>query len=145
MTTQEMWEQFVARHPAVAADYEAWAYGDAPDALAKLTLDGVKRATSSAAALYPLENEPLPQAGDYSILLDAAGNALCVLRNTRVRVLPFHEVDEHHAFLEGEGDRSLAWWRSVHERFFRQELAQHNLLFTDDIAVVCEEFEVVYQ
>ncbi len=146
MTAQEMWAYFTARHPeAASCDYEAWAFGDDPDRLAELTRSGVKQATSSAAALYDLENEPLPQAGDYSVVLSAMGEALCIIRNTRVHTLPFHAVDARHAFLEGEGDCSLAWWREVHERFFRQALAPYALPFTKDIAVVCEEFEVVYR
>ncbi len=146
MTAQEMWARYAALHPEHAnKPYEAWAYGDAPDDLAALTLSGVKRATSSAHGLYALASEELPQTGEFSVLLNSRGEAVCILRNTRVQVLPFREVDERHAFLEGEGDRSLAWWRQVHEAFFRSALAAQGLPFTDDISVVCEEFEVVYQ
>ena len=145
MTEHEMWQACIALHPEAAnAPYEAWAYGDAPDELARLTLAGVKRGTSSAHALYAAENDPLPQAGDYSVILDSRGEAVCVIRNVTVRILPFREVDARHAFLEGEGDRSLRHWREVHERFFRQELTESGLVFTEDIAVVCEEFEVMY-
>lgn len=145
MTAQEMWARYTALHSQAAlAEYEAWAYGDAPDTLASLTLSGVKTATASAYALYALDGEDIPKAGDHSIILDSQGNAVCVIRNVQVRVLPFHTVDEHHAFLEGEGDRSLAYWREVHEAFFQRELEQHGIPFTEDIAVVCEEFEVVY-
>ena len=145
MTAHDMWQACIALHPEAAdAPYEAWAYGDAPDELARLTLSGVKRGTSSAHALYTAENEPLPQAGDYSVILDSCGEAVCVIRNVTVRILLFREVDERHARLEGEGDRSLRHWREVHERFFRQELAGIPMVFTEDIAVVCEEFEVMY-
>lgn len=145
MNAQDMWMQYTALHPeAASAIYEAWAYGDAPDELAALTLSGVKTATSSAQALYALEGSSLPQAGDFSVILDRCGEAVCVIRNVAVSVLPYLEVDARHAFLEGEGDRSLAYWQTVHEAFFRREYALHGLTFTDDIAVVCEEFEVVY-
>ncbi len=145
MTAQEMWACYTALHPDAPVDYEAWAYGDAPDALAELTRSGRKTATSSAKALYALANEELPRAGDHSVLLDSHGEAVCVLRNTRVRVLPFREVDADHAHREGEGDCSLSYWRSVHEAFFRRALNEYGLPFTDSIAVVCEEFEVVYR
>jgi uncharacterized protein YhfF len=36
-----------------------------------------------------------------------------VLETTDLRVIPFGEVDAQFAFDEGEGDRTLAWWRSV--------------------------------
>ncbi len=145
MTAHDMWQAFIALHPEAAdAPYDAWPYGDAPDELAQLTLAGTKRATASAHAIYALAQEPVPKVGDYSVILDSRGEAVCVVRNVQVRILPYREVDERQAFLEGEGDRSLPYWREVHERFFRQELADYGLEFTEAIAVVCEEFEVMY-
>jgi len=145
MTAHDMWQAFIALHPGAAdAPYEARAYGDDPDELARLTLAGTKRATASAHALYGLDGDPLPQAGQYSVVLDSRDEAVCVIRNVRVHILPYREVDARHAFLEGEGDRSLRYWREVHERFFRREMAGYGLEFTEDIAVVCEEFEVMY-
>ena len=58
--------------------------------------------------------------------------------------MPFDEVDEEHARLEGEGDLSLAFWREVHERFFI-DVATHDHGFQPDMPVVCERFRVVYQ
>ena len=49
-----------------------------------------------------------------------------------------------HAFKEGEGDRSLAYWREVHKRFFTEELKEADLEFDEDMKLVCEEFEAVY-
>lgn len=145
MTARDMWNHYTALHPEASnLSYEAWSYGDAPDVLAGLTLRGVKTATASAHALYLLENEPLPSVGDMSVVLDSRGEAVCVIRNTAVTVIPFDRVGEDHARREGEGDRSLAYWRQVHERFFRREYEQAGLPYAHDIAVVCEEFEVVY-
>ncbi|HEX5862295.1 MAG TPA: ASCH domain-containing protein, partial [Nocardioides sp.] len=61
---------------------------------------------------------------------------------TDVEVVPFDEVDEDHARLEGEGDRSLAHWRAAHERFFRSTSSRG---FEPDMPVVLERFAVVYQ
>ena len=145
MTAHEMWNAFIALHPGAANEpYEAWAYGDAPDELARLTLAGTKQATASVHMLYEMDDDPLPQAGNYSVILDSKDVSVCVIRTKAVHILPFREVGERHAFLEGEGDRSLRYWREVHERFFRGELAEYGIEFTEDIAVVCEEFEVMY-
>lgn len=145
MTAHDMWQAFIALHPEASdAPYEAWSYGDDPDELARLTLAGTKQATASIHLLYGLDIEEIPRVGDYSIILDSHDNAVCVIRNVRVHVLPYREVDERHAFLEGEGDRTLRYWRQVHERFFRLEMAEYGLEFTEDIAVVCEEFEVMH-
>ena len=44
---------------------------------------------------------------------------------------------------EGVGDRTLAFWRKVHQEFFSEELKTIGKAFDDGIEIVCEEFEVV--
>lgn len=144
MTHQEMWAAYLAVDPEAGRDYEAWAYGGDPDELARLTLAGIKTATAGAGPLYGLEGEPLPQAGEYSVILDSRGEAVCVIRTTRVYTAPFDRVSAEQAWREGEGDRSLAYWRQVHEEFFRKELSEAGLEFSPDMPVVCEEFELVF-
>lgn len=139
-----MWAEFTAKKNIKDADYEAWAFGDDPDKLARLTLEGVKTATSSAFPVYGWEGEPLPEAGEYSVILDGRDEAVCVILTERVAVVPFREIGPEHARREGEGDRSLAYWRQVHEAFFTQELAQMGQAFTPDMPVVCEEFRRVW-
>ena len=144
MTDQELWSAYRSVNPAAGEEYEAWAYGDDPDRLAELTRAGVKTATSSAAIWYEIEDEPMPKAGEYSVILNSQDEAVCVTRTTRVYTMPFDQVSAEHARREGEGDLSLAYWRQVHEDFFRAELAEGGLTFAPDMPVVCEEFEVVY-
>ena len=145
MNAEQMWAAYAAGHPeAAGADYDAWAFGGDPEGLARLVLSGVKTATASAYPLYALEGEPLPEAGEYSVILDSREEAVCVIRTTRVFTVPFDEVGAEQAFREGEGDRSLAYWRRVHEDFFRAELAEAGLEFSPEMPVVCEEFEMVW-
>lgn len=145
MTHQELWAAYRTAHPEAGEDYEAWAYGADPDGLAELTRAGVKTATASAGPLYELEGETLPQTGEYSVILNSWDEAVCVIRTTRVYTVPFDRVTAEHACREGEGDRSLAYWRRVHEAFFRAELEEAGLEFSPSMPVVCEEFEVVYR
>lgn len=145
MTEQEMWKCFLQQCPEAARKpYETWSYGDAADELAELTCSGIKTATASAYPLYELEGEPIPEAGAYSIILRSDGSAACVIRTEKVSVIPFREVSGTHAFREGEGDRTLPYWREVHKRFFQKELEAAGLCFTEDMGVVCEEFQVVF-
>lgn len=143
MNAQQMWEQF-SQKENIEADYEAWAFGDDADTLAELVAAGIKTATASAFVFYELEGEPLPEAGQYSVILNSREEAVCIIKSTRVFVIPYCNVDERQAWKEGEGDRSLSYWRIVHERFFRDELAQLGLPFDEKMKVVCEEFEKVY-
>ena len=139
MTAQEMWKA-----SGIEAEYEAWAFGDDPDTLAELVRTGVKTATASAYPFYELEGEELPKAGEYSVILDTKDEAVCIIRTTKVYVTPYRDVTAEQAWKEGEGDRSLDYWRKVHEAFFRKELEAVGLAFAEDMGVVCEEFEVVY-
>lgn len=143
MTAQEMWERYSARE-GISSDYEAWAYGEAADELAELTLGGIKTATASVYPLYEQEGEPLPAAGEYSVILNSCEEAVCIIMTTKVTVTPYCEVDERHAWKEGEGDRSLSYWKSVHQRFFAEEMKSAGLTFNEKVKVVCEEFIRVY-
>ena len=139
MTAQEMWDR-----SGFQGNYQAWAFGGAPDKLAKLVMQGVKTATCSALALYEYENEEIPKAGDYSVILDSDGQAVCIIRTTKVYIETFDQVSERHAYLEGEGDRSLEYWRQVHEEFFTEKLKTIQQNFDAKMELVCEEFEVVF-
>lgn len=145
MQVETMWEQFVAGQPSPPERYEAWAFGASADELAKLVLDGKKTATASAYDLYVKVGEPLPKEGEYSVILDGAGEAVCIICTSKVYVVPFCEVSAVQAYKEGEGDRSLAYWRKVHWDFFTRALAKQGLVFDENSKVVCEEFEVVYR
>ena len=138
MTPEELWEK-----SGLSGTYEAWAFGEAPDKLAELVLQGIKTATCSAYDPYQINNEPLPKAGDYSIILNSNGEAVCIIKTTKVYLTEYNQVSADHAFKEGEGDRSLAYWRMVHENFLINELASVQRTFNENSKVVCEEFEVV--
>ena len=140
MTPEELWER-----SGLAGTYEAWSFGEAPDKLADLVLQGIKTATCSAYDLYQINTEPLPQAGDYSVILNSSEEAVCIIKTIKVYVTEFKNVSEEHAFKEGEGDRSLEYWRKVHESFLTNELAAVHKGFDENTKVVCEEFEVVYK
>lgn len=125
---------------------DAWAFGatsEQADELLGLVLAGTKTGTASSLWAYEAEGEPLPTAGDLSILLDGRGEPRAVIRSTGVHVVPFRGVDAEHAHAEGEGDRSLAYWRVVHEQFWRQH-SPGGRGFDDQMPVVCERFTLVH-
>jgi uncharacterized protein YhfF len=124
----------------------AWAFGDQPelaDELLDLVLEGTKTATSSLAWEYEDAGEPVPQAGELSILLDGAGQPRALIRTTSVETVPFDEVDDDVAAAEGEGDRTLEHWRAEHDKYFRRNLPEGRE-FAGDMPVVVERFELLY-
>lgn len=144
MTPKEMWQAYRKINPAIGDKIDAWASGVFADQLADLVLRGEKTATASAYELYKLENEPLPQAGSFDVILDSQDRAVCIVEITKVSVLPFNEVSADHAFKEGEGDKSLGYWRQIHKELFTAWLAEAGLEFSQESGVVLEEFHKVY-
>lgn len=146
MNAIEMWQSFQEENNiADSAKYDAWQFGVEPDELARLVLEGTKTATASAYPLYEVDNEELPVVGEYSVILNSKDEAVCIIQVTKVFVVPFIEVDEHQAYQEGEGDRSLQYWRKIHEELFKKWLEEAGLTFDINTKVVCEEFKVVFQ
>jgi uncharacterized protein YhfF len=124
-TVEAFWAEFV-ESTGVEAEYTAWAFGgdDMPELATELALlvrDGPKRATTSIASSFEADGEPFPAAGDYSVILDGAGQPVCIIRTTRVDIARFGDVDEEFAWTEGEGDRTLEYWRRVHIWFFEED------------------------
>lgn len=125
----------------------AWAFGATPeqaDELLALVLSGVKTATSSALWDYEAQGEDLPTPGTLGIVTDGRGVPHALIVTTHVEIVPFDEVSTEHAYLEGEGDRSLATWRELHERSFTDH-AVHGRGFSRDMPVVLEQFAVLYK
>lgn len=145
MNAEEMWMEYKKTNYNIKDEYNAWAFGVDADLLADLVLKGEKTATASAYPLYELGNEPLPSVGAYNIILDSENKAICIIQITKVYVEKFKEISKEHAFKEGEGDKSLSYWRKCHKDFFTICMAEAGKEFSEDMKVVCEEFKVVFK
>ncbi|MBU3156972.1 ASCH domain-containing protein [Clostridium estertheticum] len=129
-------------------NYTSWHFCDnekSANDLAKLVREKIKSGTSSLYYFYGVENEELPMEDNHSVITKWNGIAQCVIRTKKVTVLPFKDVNKKFAELEGEGDKSLTYWRKVHIDFFTRELKELEMEFSQDMLVVFEEFEVVYK
>lgn len=142
----DFWASARTRHPELPeAIPEAWAFGATPehaDGLLRLVLDGVKTGTASSMWDYEHTGEALPQVGENSIILDGEGAPRAIIVTTDLQVVPFDEVTEEHAAAEGEGDRTLATWRDIHERYWTNH-SESPRGFAPDMPVLCERFRLV--
>lgn len=117
-------------------DLPSYKFGDSDemaDYLARLVAEGIKTATSW---IYK-SDDTISVVGERNIILDSKSNPLCIVETTEVRVIPFNQVDAVFAYDEGEGDRSLEYWRKEHEAFFSR-----NGDFNQDMLIVCERFKI---
>jgi uncharacterized protein YhfF len=147
---EAFWQQcqgtLPATHPHRAKAYTAWEGGDNSalmDGLGQLVAQVTKTATTSLLWEYAHDGESIPEVGELSIILSGAGLPLRVIETTEVRVMPFDQVDEQFAY--DEGDRTLAYWRDAHRRFFGRVCARIGRTVADDMLVVCERFRLVYK
>lgn len=149
MTAKELWNEYIRKNKEDAnKTYLAWSFGNSEEmanSLAQLVVSGEKTATASLFYLYEVENEELPKVGRYNIILDGNENAKCIIKTSKVYVTPFNEVTKEHAFKEGEGDKSLNYWRNGHAKFFGKDLESIDKNFDENMMVVCEEFNVIYK
>ena len=123
----------------------AWCFGDTVELaneLIELVVSGTKRATVGAIAEYEADGDPLPTAGDLSIVMDGSTRPRALLETTEVRVGPLSSVDEQFAWDEGEGDRTRQWWLDAHAWYFTRAFARLGIEFHPDITVVFERFVV---
>lgn len=147
---EAFWQRFLRSLPAGSEPpplASAWPFGDNPDLaneLGALVLAGIKTATCASLEEMALDGESLPRVGDLSVILDGAGNPLCVIETVEIAVTPYDAVDARFAFDEGEGNRSLAYWQEAHRRFFSRTLTPKGLSFRPTMPLVCERFRLVF-
>lgn len=148
MKITKMWENYIdISGKDKKTPFQSWHFcnneADANE-LAELTRLGIKRATASLYKYYVLENEPVPKAGDLIVITNWNKEAVCIIEIEKVEILLFKDITEEHAWIEGEGDKSLEYWRKGHINFFTQETQALGIEFNEDIEVVFETFKVVY-
>ncbi|MFB8734161.1 ASCH domain-containing protein [Bacillus sp. SL00103] len=118
------------------------AFGADPDHLLDLVLQG-KNSDLFWTSFYEKEQEPLPKAGQYAVILDSHDEPKAIIEITHVDVMPMNEVPESFAQAEGEGDLSYHYWYRAHQEFFRST-EPYGLEFKEDMLLVCERFKLVY-
>jgi uncharacterized protein YhfF len=119
----------------VVGELPATNFGSKPETeerLAALILAGRKRATVWN-GLSPNETAP-----GMLWRVTARGLDVATIETLSVEQRRFCDIDAGFAFEEGEGDRSLEFWRIVHEQHFRDEGS-----FAPDMLLWCERFRLV--
>ncbi len=148
---EQFWQAYLTTLPADSPKrerpYTAEAFGDSTemaDELGQLIAAGTKTATCSALWEWEADGDPLPDVGLMTIVLDGQQQPWCIIEITEVTVQAYNQVDAQFAYEEGEGDRSLTYWRKVHWHFFSRSLAIIGKTPSESMPLVCERFRMVY-
>ncbi len=112
---------------------------------AELIRIGQKTATCSLYHWYESGEEVMPAVGHLQVVVAWYGKPVCIIEIDSVEMCQYNEVTAEFAHAEGEGDRSLEWWREAHWRFFAAECSELNIQLNEDMVLVLERFHVVYQ
>lgn len=109
-----------------------------------LILTNEKTATCSMKYWYESGGKPMPRKKDLHVVTDWNGNPTSVIEITEVSECEFSNVPPEFAVAEGEGDKSLEWWRRAHWDFFSRECAELGIKPSESMQLVLERFMVVY-
>lgn len=109
-----------------------------------LILSGEKTATCSMKHWYESDLEPMPMPGHLQVVTDWNGKPTSIIETTKVYECKFSEVSLEFAAAEGEGDKSLEWWRKSHWDFFSKECRELGIKPDQSMQLVLERFKVVY-
>jgi uncharacterized protein YhfF len=123
--------------------------GPLRDQLVAAILSGMKTSTSDLVLEYEREDEPLPEVGQQSAVVDSDDRRVAVIEWTEVRVVRLADADLEHAIDEGEGFESLVQWRAAHETFWhsaqmRESLDDPGFTVNDDTLVLALRFRLVH-
>jgi uncharacterized protein YhfF len=148
MKAGDYWKEFLNQHPELGhrAMPPSYYYGDnktIADEYAELVVKNIKRATTSSLWWFQKHNEPLPQPGDLAIVTNWEGQAKAIVRTTKVEIVKFKDISPAYALTEGEGDKSLAYWKKVHWEYYANELKPFAESPNENMDLVCEHFETL--
>ncbi|MDC6390922.1 ASCH domain-containing protein [Maribacter sp. PR1] len=148
-SARNMWGDYLDKHLEDA-------FHDAPEVIhfcdnqkdadlcADLAKKGIKKATTDSLLGLQLRKEALPKIGDFKVVTNWEGEAQCIIKLISVKLKPYFNIDEQYAALEGEGDKSLSYWKKTHWDYYTRELEPFNRKPNESMIVVCQEFEKIF-
>jgi uncharacterized protein YhfF len=111
---------------------------------ARLIDNQIKRASCSLKACYDVENEPFPEIGRITVVLNWNQDPVCIIKLIEVSYCPFNKVTSEFAESEGEGDGTYEWWRKAHINFFTKYASEIGESFNESSELVLERFQKVF-
>ena len=144
----ELWDYFILSNPKFKNTPIPESYyfcdneKDANECI-QWVVEGVKRATTTSMWWFETNNHPLPKIGDLYIVTDWEGIAKAIIQVLKIEQTSFNEITPEYAEIEGEGDKSLAYWNKVHWDYYTREMNEKGQQPTEDMLLICEQFKTV--
>lgn len=148
MTPTQLWQRYLIHHPQ-AKDAFVCSYhlGDTKEeanaAVTRICL-GEKTGCLSFPQVYEAQSTPCPQAGDYAVITDFAGNGICVIQILWVEELSLAQAYPVYCRME-KVTQSKARWMTQQLKRQKQLFAEWNLPWREDLPVLLESFREVFK
>ena len=149
-TIKQFWDDFIKRNPVFLHTKIPEAYHfcnnkkDA-DACAILTVQGIKQATSPSLWWYKQFNMPKTKVGDLDIITNFQCQPKAIIQFTKIEHLKFKDITAEYASIEGEGDKSLDYWKKVHWDYYAEEMKPFDERPSEDMVIVCQHFKTIWK
>lgn len=116
-----------------------WKFCSDNEKLIKLVLNNEKKATTSLYSEYMKNGKKLPKIGEKSIIQHDNNNDACLIEIEKVIITEFKNITDDLASIEGEGDKTLEYYKNEHFKIFKKLDSN----FNDESKVVFEIFKVI--
>lgn len=150
-SVKKMWNKYlrsIGENPEnTFLEYSSWHFEitkESAEHLANMVIEEKKKATAASLWVERHDHGKIPMIGEYSVITNFDGVAKCIIQTKAVEIVSFKDVSKEFAQIEGEGDKSLEYWRKVHEIYYTKECERIGKVFTEDMPVICEQFDLVF-
>jgi len=148
-TTESLWSKFLHKNPnnnikEIPLSFYFCDNKEDADECAELVVKSIKQATAPSLWSFENNNEPLPKIGNQFIVTDWDGNAKAIIEVTKIKKTPYNKISPEFAKSEGEGDKSLSYWKRVHKAYYSREVEPFNKTFDENMIIVCVYFKTVF-
>lgn len=114
------------------------------DECAELVVNKIKQATSTSIWWFEKHDEKLPHIGDLAIVTNWDGEAKAIIKTIKVDIVKYKDITKEYAIIEGEGDKSLNYWKGVHWEYYKNEMNAFEEYPTEDMEILREYFETIW-
>ena len=145
MSAKALWDAYCSATGFDGPQPDCDQFGDTQelgDELLALVQKGIKRATCCLARDFSTLDRP--KAGDHWIITDGRGRAACIVKTTQTELVRICDVTAEFAYTEGEGDKTLVYWKREHDAYFTRQATREGFTYDDKMIGICETFEKVW-
>lgn len=148
-SVSEIWQDFIIENDNYKSQKKPISFYfcdnkvDANDC-ADLVVKEIKQATATSLWWFEKNKEKLPQIGDLYIITDWDGKAKAIIKTTKLEKVPYNEITADFALTEGEGNKSIEYWKKVHWAYYSREMKPFNETPTNNMIIICEYFKTIW-